>query len=103
MKKKLVHRAMYLEDALLALMEMERTASELESSDVFQTFTTSEKEQYRDVLSRLRDLIHDLEQDSVQEQLASCCGITASMLIMCRAVLVFLKNLDFGSQPLCAS
>ena len=32
---------------------------------------TSPKVAYRDVLSRLRDLIHDLERDSAQEQLAS--------------------------------
>lgn len=69
--KKPVHRAMYLEDALHALQEMERTCAELEHSDVFQAFTTIEKLQYRDVLGRLRDLIHDLEQDTAQEQLAS--------------------------------
>jgi len=60
-----------LEDALLALHEMEASASQLENSDVFQAFTASQKAQYRDALSRLRDLIHDLEQDSGQEQLAS--------------------------------
>jgi hypothetical protein len=69
--KKPVHRAMYLEDALHALGEMERTFAELESSDVFQAFTSKEKAQYHDVLGRLRDLIHDLEQDTAQEQLAS--------------------------------
>jgi len=71
MKKKPVHRALMLEDALNALQEMVRTASELESSDVFQTFTKRQKTEYRDVLSRLRDLIDDLEQDNAQEQMAS--------------------------------
>jgi hypothetical protein len=49
---------------------MEQTAAELESSDVFQAFTSTEKARYHDALSRLRDLIQDLEQDNVQEQLA---------------------------------
>jgi hypothetical protein len=71
MQKKPVHRAMYLEDALNALEEMERTFAELETSDVFQAFTAKEKAQYRDTLRRLRDLIHNLEQDTAQEQLAS--------------------------------
>jgi hypothetical protein len=69
--KKPVHRAYRLEDALLALHEMEASASQLENSDAFQAFTATQKAQYRDALSRLRDLIHDLEQDSAQEQLAS--------------------------------
>ena len=71
MQKKRAHRAMYLEDALNALYEMEHTAAELGSSDVFERFTNKEKAQCRDVLHRLRTLIHDLEQDTVQEQLAS--------------------------------
>jgi hypothetical protein len=62
---------MYLEDALHALADLERTFAELESSDVFQAFTTRQKLEHRDVLGRLRDLIHDLEQDTAQEQLAS--------------------------------
>ena len=66
--KKSIHRASLLEDALLTL---ERTASELERSNGLQTFTKQQKSEYRDVLSRVRDLIHDLEQDSAQEQLAS--------------------------------
>ena len=69
--KKPAHRAFLLEDALLALMEIERTLVELQSGDTFQIFSTKEKAAYRDSLSRLRDLIHDLEQDSAQEQLAS--------------------------------
>jgi hypothetical protein len=71
MRKKPPHRAMYLEDALHALADMERTFAELESSDVFQAFTTKQKLEYRDVLGRLRDLINDLEQDTAKEQLAS--------------------------------
>jgi hypothetical protein len=71
MQKKPVHRAMYLDDALTILQDIERTASELEVSDVFQRFTNTEQAQFRDVLRRLRDLIRDLEQDSTQEQLAS--------------------------------
>jgi len=69
--KKPVHRAFLLEDAVLALMEMERIALELERSDVFHAFTTRQKIEWREVLSRLRDLIRDLEQDAAQEQLAS--------------------------------
>ena len=69
--KKPVHRAFLLEDALNSLQETERIASELETSDVFQTFTTAQRLGYRDVLYRLRALIHDLEQDNAQEQLAS--------------------------------
>jgi hypothetical protein len=69
--KKPVYRAMYLEDALNSLQEMERTFAELARSDVFQSFTTSQRIECREVLGRLRDLIHDLEQDSAQEQLAS--------------------------------
>jgi hypothetical protein len=71
MGKKPAHRALLLEDAVLALMEMERTASELQNSGAFQTFTSRQKLEYRDVLTRLRDLIHDLEQDNAQEQMAS--------------------------------
>jgi len=71
MKKKAVHRAFLLEDTLMALQDVEQTASQLERSDVFQFFTTRQKAEYRDLLSRLRDLIRDLEQDSAQEQMAS--------------------------------
>jgi len=71
MNKKPVHRAMYLEAAVLALRELEATASQLESSVVFKTFTARQRIEYRDVLSRLRDLIRDLEQDNAREQLAS--------------------------------
>jgi hypothetical protein len=69
--KKSVHRAMYLEDALNLLQEMERMYTELENSDIFPALSTRQQVEYRDVLSRLRYLIHDLEQDSAQEQLAS--------------------------------
>ena len=69
--KKPVHRAMYLEDALIALQEVEGTFAQLESGEQFQAFTAKQKAQFRDVLTRLCDLIHDLEQDSAQEQLAS--------------------------------
>ena len=71
MRKKPPHRTMYLEDALHALADMERTFAELESSDVFQAFTSAEKARYRDVLSRLRDLVRDLQEDTAQEQVAS--------------------------------
>jgi hypothetical protein len=66
MQKKPVHRAMYLEDALNALEEMERTFAELETSEVFEAFTAKEKAQYRDTLRRLRDVIHNLVQDTAQ-------------------------------------
>ena len=69
--KKPVHRAFLLEDALLVVMEMEKTFAQLESSDAFQTFSVKQKAAYRNTLTRLRDLIHDLEQDNAQEQLAS--------------------------------
>jgi len=42
--KKRIHRAFPMEDALMALKEMEGTASELESSDVFRTFTSSKSQ-----------------------------------------------------------
>ncbi|HEX6503456.1 MAG TPA: hypothetical protein VF011_09415 [Terriglobales bacterium] len=71
MRKKPPHRGMYLEDALHALGEMEKMFAGLESSDVFQAFTATEKARYHDALGRLHDLIHDLEQDSAREQLAS--------------------------------
>jgi hypothetical protein len=71
MQKKPVHRAFLLADALHALQEMEGTAAELQNSDVFQSFTSKEQAQYRDVLGRLRNLIHELELDTAQEQLAS--------------------------------
>jgi hypothetical protein len=48
-----------VEDALIALQGAKRTASELESIDAFQSFTTSQKNEYRDVRRRFRDLIHD--------------------------------------------
>jgi len=47
---------------------MEKTFAELERTHIFQTFTTKEKAAYRDSLNRLRDLIHDLEQDSAQKE-----------------------------------
>lgn len=68
--KKPVHRALHLEDILNTLQEMERTCTELENSDSFQSLTTSQRAEYRALLSRLRYLIHDLEQDNAQEQLA---------------------------------
>lgn len=71
MQKKPAHRVMYLEDGLNALYEMEHTAAELENSDLFERFTNKEKAQCRNVLHRLRTLIHDLEQDTIKEQLAS--------------------------------
>jgi hypothetical protein len=48
MQKKPSYRAIYLEDVLNALEEMEATFAELESNDVFQAFNTREKVQYRD-------------------------------------------------------
>jgi hypothetical protein len=54
---------MYLPDALNALYEVEHTFTEIESTDSFEAFTAREKAQYGDVLGRLRNLIHDLEQE----------------------------------------
>jgi len=68
--KKPVHRAMQLADILNTLKEMETTCTELENSDVFQSLTTNQRAEYRALLSRLRYLVHDLEQDSAQEEVA---------------------------------
>jgi hypothetical protein len=69
--KKPAHRAMYWEDVLLALYDAERIYAELENSDVLEALSTKQKAAYRDTLHRMRDLIHQLEQDSAKEQLAS--------------------------------
>ena len=69
--KKPVHRAFLLEDALHSLGELESSFAKLQHSDVFQSFTMKQKAEYHYALNSLRDLIHDLEQDSAQEQLAS--------------------------------
>ena len=69
--KKPVHRAIYLEDALNILQMTECMYAELEHSDLFRALSTRQKAEYRDVLTRLRRLIHDQEQDNAQEQLAS--------------------------------
>jgi hypothetical protein len=71
MQKKPVHRAIRLENALADIVDAEQILSQVETSDVFQAFTTKEKAQCRDVLGRLRELIDDLTQDPAQEQRAS--------------------------------
>jgi hypothetical protein len=57
-------RSVYLKPALSSLHDMECTVAEVEKSDIFQTFTACQKAEWRERLSRLRDLIHDLEQDT---------------------------------------
>jgi hypothetical protein len=69
--RKPVHRAVNLEGILHTLQEMERMCAEVENSDAFQALTSRQRAEYRATLSRLRYLIHDLEQDSAQEQMAS--------------------------------
>ena len=69
--KKPVKRVILLEEALSDLMEAEYILSTIESRDVFQSFTDTQKRHYHEVLSRLRDLTHDISQDTSQEQLAS--------------------------------
>ena len=71
MNKKPVMRAIRLEEALLDLMEAERTLSSLETSDVLQALTDKQKRRYRQALGELRDLIQDITNDTSQEQLAS--------------------------------
>jgi hypothetical protein len=67
MSKKPVMRAIRLEEALLDLMEAERTLALVETSDSFQAFTDKQKRGYRQALGELRDLIHDLTNDTSQE------------------------------------
>jgi predicted YcjX-like family ATPase len=69
--KRSMHRASLLVDALNELTEMEMAFADLQEADVFQSFTTKEKAHYLDVLTRLRDLIRELEEDSAQTQRAS--------------------------------
>jgi hypothetical protein len=69
--KKPVHRAFVLADAINQLTDIESELADLQNSDTFRRFSTRQKAEYRECLCRLRDLIHDLEQDCAQEQLAS--------------------------------
>jgi len=69
--KKPVHHAFRLRDALNLLVELESTLTQVQSSDSFHAFTSRQRVEYHDTLGKLRDLIHDLEQDIAQEQLAS--------------------------------
>jgi len=46
-----------LEDALLELYEIRCMYADLENGDVFQTFTTKQKVDYRDLAVKLGDLI----------------------------------------------
>jgi hypothetical protein len=72
MRNKTVHRAVRLEEALADLMQAEYVMEQLKSGDVFQALRIRQRELFLEVLNLLRDLIHDLSQDAVQEkQLAS--------------------------------
>ena len=71
MKKKPVHRAIRLDDALNELMEAEYIIAQLKRKEAVQAFTAGRKRQFQIVHSLLRELIHDLEQDNAQEQSAS--------------------------------
>ncbi len=62
---------MLLADILNALIELESTYAQLEHTDAFQSLTKMQKAQYHYALAHLRQLIHDLEQDVAQEELAS--------------------------------
>ena len=66
-----MHRASLLADALNELTEIEMAFADLQECDVFQSFTTHEKAQYSEVLNRLRELIHELEEDSTRGEMAS--------------------------------
>lgn len=71
MAKKSIHRAFRVGEAVNELMEAEYIMSQLQSSAVVHTLRPKQTRQFEIVLNLLRDLIHDLEQDNAQEQLAS--------------------------------
>jgi hypothetical protein len=71
MQREPVHRAIRLGEAANELMEAKYVMAQLESSEIFRALSTRQKRQYHEVLNLLRDLIHDFEQDTAQEQLAS--------------------------------
>ncbi len=69
--KKSPHRAVLLADLLIPLVELESTFAQLQDTSAFQSVTMRQKAQYRHAMESLRDLIHDLEEDVAQEELAS--------------------------------
>jgi hypothetical protein len=71
MEKKPVHRAIRLEESIAALCDIEQMFLQVENTDVFQAFAAKQKTQYYDTLSKLRELIQDLSNDTSREQLAS--------------------------------
>ena len=71
MQKKPAHRAIHLESVLFDIHNAEQILSNIEATEEFQALRARQKLRYRDVLSGLRTLIYDLEQDTAQEQLAS--------------------------------
>jgi hypothetical protein len=71
MQKKPVHRAFRLGEAVNELMEAEYIMDQLKSNEVFQALKPRQTRQFHAVLNLLHELIHDLEQDTAQEQLAS--------------------------------
>ena len=71
MNKKPVMRAIRLEEALADLTDAEQILSKLENTHVFLAFTERQKRQYHAMLDQLRDMIHDITNDTSQEQLAS--------------------------------
>jgi len=70
-KKKPVQRAIYLEEAVSELLEAEYILSKVESSDLFQAFTTRQKAEYYNVLRRVRTMIKNLSDDASREQSAA--------------------------------
>lgn len=60
-----------LEHVLAEIHDAEHSLLQVESCEEFQIFKRSQKLKYEDVLSGLRGLIYDLEQDTAQEQLVS--------------------------------
>lgn len=60
-------REIRLEDALLELMNAERSLSWLETSEAFQAFTEKQKKRYRQVLAELCSLVEDISKDTSPE------------------------------------
>ena len=59
------------ENVLADIHDAEQILSKVEASEDFQALKPRQKLRYQDVLTGLRVLIHDLEQDTAQQQLAS--------------------------------
>ncbi len=71
MQKKPVHRANRLESALTDIQDAEQILSKVQMNEDFQALKLRHKLKFEDVLSGLRGLIYDLEEETAQAQLAS--------------------------------